>query len=105
MNALTINADSAAPRHEDLVEERRSGWYCYIALTFLLISMLAGILMAFQLMAFNPLRGIELFSPGRWRMVHTNAIAYGFIANAFLGFMHWALPPLTHPAPPAAPDS
>ena len=43
----------------------------------------------------NPLRGIELFSPGRWRMIHTNAIAYGFLANAFLGILHWAVPRLT----------
>ncbi|MCA9108846.1 MAG: cbb3-type cytochrome c oxidase subunit I, partial [Planctomycetaceae bacterium] len=34
-------------------------------------------------------------SPGRWRMVHTNAIAYGFLANAFLGMLHWVVPRLT----------
>jgi cytochrome c oxidase cbb3-type subunit 1 len=28
-------------------------------------------------------------------MVHTNAIAYGFLANAFLGIMHWVVPRLT----------
>ena len=28
-------------------------------------------------------------------MVHTNAIAYGFLANAFLGMLHWAVPRLT----------
>ena len=28
-------------------------------------------------------------------MVHTNAIAYGFLANAFLGTLHWAVPRLT----------
>ncbi len=28
-------------------------------------------------------------------MVHTNAIAYGFIANSFLGLLHWAIPRLT----------
>ena len=51
--------------------------------------------MAFQLIRHNPLSGIEIFSPGRWRMVHTNAIAYGFIANALLGSMFWAVPRLT----------
>jgi cytochrome c oxidase cbb3-type subunit 1 len=51
--------------------------------------------MAFQLIQHNPLQGIELLSPGRWRMIHTNAIAYGFIANAFLGALHWAIPRLT----------
>ena len=28
-------------------------------------------------------------------MVHTNAIAYGFLANGFLGMLHWAIPRLT----------
>jgi cytochrome c oxidase cbb3-type subunit 1 len=28
-------------------------------------------------------------------MVHTNAIAYGFIASAFLGMLHWVVPRLT----------
>ena len=28
-------------------------------------------------------------------MIHTNAIAYGFLANAFLGVLHWAVPRLT----------
>ena len=55
--------------------------------------------MALQLVRLNPLNGIELLSPGRWRMIHTNAIAYGFIANAFLGMLHWVVPRLTlHPA-------
>lgn len=52
-------------------------------------------LMGFQLIDHNPLRGIEYFSPGRWRMIHTNAVAYGFLANAFLGAVHWAIPRLT----------
>jgi cytochrome c oxidase cbb3-type subunit 1 len=57
--------------------------------------MLGGLHMAGQLQRINPLRGIELFSPGRWRMIHTNAVAYGFLANAFLGILHWAVPRLT----------
>ena len=28
-------------------------------------------------------------------MVHTNAVAYGFLANSFLGALHWAVPRLT----------
>lgn len=54
-------------------------------MTFLFISMLGGLLMALQLVSWNPLNGIELMAAGRWRMVHTNAVAYGFLANAFLG--------------------
>ncbi|MFO0914309.1 MAG: cbb3-type cytochrome c oxidase subunit I [Pirellulales bacterium] len=78
-----------------LVEERLVLWYFYAALLFLTISMLAGILMALQLVNWNPLVGIELLSAGRWRMIHTNAVAYGFLANAFLGMLHWAVPRLT----------
>jgi cytochrome c oxidase cbb3-type subunit 1 len=82
-------------RYKDLVDERLVFMYFLAALTFFAISMLAGLLMALQLVHWNPLRGIELLSPGRWRMIHTNAIAYGFLANAFIGCLHWAVPRLT----------
>lgn len=83
------------PRHEELVDERLVAWYFLAALVYLFISLTGGFVMAFQLIRHNPLQGIELFSPGRWRMVHTNAIAYGFLANAFLGMLHWVVPRLT----------
>lgn len=83
------------PRHDELVDERLVCWYFLAALGYMFISMLGGFLMGFQLIRHNPLRGIELLSPGRWRMIHTNAIAYGFLANAFLGALHWAVPRLT----------
>ena len=83
------------PRHADLVDERLVYWYFMAALIFMCASMLGGLLMALQLVRLNPLSGIELLSPGRWRMIHTNAIAYGFLANAFLGVLHWAVPRLT----------
>lgn len=78
-----------------LVDERLVLWYFLAALAYFSLSLLAGLLMALQLVNHNPLRGVELLSPGRWRMIHTNAIAYGFIANAFLGALHWAVPRLT----------
>ena len=78
-----------------LVIDRLVIWYFVAALTYFFISMAGGLLMALQLIHGNPLEGIELFSPGRWRMVHTNAIAYGLLANAFLGVLHWVIPRLT----------
>jgi cytochrome c oxidase cbb3-type subunit 1 len=89
---LTLEAE--IPRHEELVEERLVRWYFLAALGYMFVSMLGGFLMGFQLIRQNPFRGIELLSPGRWRMIHTNAIAYGFLANAFLGSLHWAVPRL-----------
>jgi cytochrome c oxidase cbb3-type subunit 1 len=94
--ATTTHAD--VPTHDQLVDQKIVIAFFVAGLTYLTISMVAGILMALQLVHWNPLRGIELFSPGRWRMVHTNAIAYGFLANAFLGALNWAVPRLTfHP--------
>ena len=80
-----LAASVAAPSPEDLVDEKIIVSYYVAALTFLTISMLAGLLVALQLVHWNPFKGTELLSPGRWRMIHTNAIAYGFLANAFLG--------------------
>ncbi len=83
------------PPNRELIEERLVAWYFLASIVYLFISMLGGFLMAFQLIRHNPFNGIELLSPGRWRMIHTNAVAYGFIANAFLGNLHWIVPRLT----------
>jgi cytochrome c oxidase cbb3-type subunit 1 len=89
------SANIAITPGEELVDRQMVWCYFLTAMGFLMISMLAGLLMAMQLIRHNPLNGIEIFSPGRWRMLHTNAIAYGFLANAFLGMLHWVVPRLT----------
>ena len=83
------------PHPDDSVERRLVLLYFMAAMVYLAVSLLGGLLMGLQLVRMNPLVGIELLSPGRWRMIHTNAIAYGFLANAFLGALHWAIPRLT----------
>lgn len=80
---------------QNLVDQQMVCWHFVAALAFLTTSMVAGILVALQLVNWNPTSGIELLSVGRWRMVHTNAIAYGFLANAFLGCLYWVVPRLT----------
>ena len=85
----------AAVSHGNLVEERLVCWYFVAALCYLFISLAGGLLVALQLVQWNPLQGIEYLSPGRWRMIHTNAIAYGFLANCFLGALQWSVPRLT----------
>ena len=88
-------SDRETPRHAELVNEPIVIAFFLAALGYLFVSMLGGFLMGFQLVRISPFAGIELFSPGRWRMVHTNAVAYGFIANAFLGALEWSVPRLT----------
>lgn len=57
--------------------------------------LLAGLSYGLQLTNAYPFPGIEVLSAGRVRMVHTNMAAYGFIANAFIAGMLWAIPRLT----------
>ncbi|MFQ5414695.1 MAG: cbb3-type cytochrome c oxidase subunit I [Phycisphaerae bacterium] len=86
---------SAVPSTRELVNERIVLCFFVASLAYLLIAMLAGLLFSLQFLHAYPFTGMALFSPGRWRMVHTNGVAYGFIANAFLGALHWAIPRLT----------
>ena len=60
-----------------------------------LVALLGGFLFALLYMQKYPFEGIEWLSPGRVRMVHTNMIAYGFLFNAFLGGLYWAIPRVT----------
>ncbi|MBI4378696.1 MAG: cbb3-type cytochrome c oxidase subunit I [Nitrospinae bacterium] len=62
------------------------------ALIFLIMSITAGLLYSLQFLNHYPLQGIEFFSPGRVRMVHTNAVAYGWLLNGLLSGMYWAVP-------------
>ena len=74
----TVNGDARSPAPLPggrLVIERLVLWYLLAALAYMGVSMLGGLIMSMQLINHNPLSGIELFSPARWRMVHTNAIA------------------------------
>ena len=97
MNSMTTTLDesTADTAGTGLVDERLVLWYFLAVLAYLFISFTGGLMMALQLIQWNPITGSEYFSPGRWRMVHTNAIAYGFLANSFLGALHWSIPRLT----------
>ncbi len=62
---------------------------------FLTISMFGGLFYSLALLQSYPFEGLEIFSPGRVRMVHTNLIAYGFLFNCFVGMLVWTVPRLT----------
>ena len=65
---------------------------------FFLIALLAGLLYGLQLTNLYPFPGIELLSPGRVRMIHTNAVAFGYLINIFIAVLYWTVPRLTgHP--------
>lgn len=59
------------------------------------LALLAGLAFSTQFLRSYLFPGIELLSPGRVRMVHTNMAAFGFLANLFFGALYWAVPRLT----------
>lgn len=63
--------------------------------TWLFISVLAGLVFSTQFLRAYLFPGVEILSPGRVRMLHTNLAAYGFLANLFFGMLYWAVPRLT----------
>jgi cytochrome c oxidase cbb3-type subunit 1 len=63
--------------------------------TFFFAALFAGMFYALQLSRMYPFPGVELLSPGRVRMLHTNAIAYGFLMNCFIAALYWIVPRLT----------
>jgi cytochrome c oxidase cbb3-type subunit I len=70
-------------------------WHLIFSALFFAVSLLGGLSYAMQFNNLYPFSGIEWLSPGRVRMTHTNMAAYGFIANAFIGGMLFAIPRLT----------
>ncbi|MBI4602729.1 MAG: cbb3-type cytochrome c oxidase subunit I [Planctomycetes bacterium] len=65
------------------------------AVASLVVSVTGGFLFSLLFVQRYPFEGVELLSPGRVRMVHTNLIAFGFLFNGFLGALYWALPRVT----------
>ncbi len=70
-------------------------WHLIASAFWFVTALLAGLAFSFQFNNLYPFPGIEWLSPGRVRMVHTNAAAYGFIANAFMAGLLFAIPRLT----------
>jgi cytochrome c oxidase cbb3-type subunit I len=70
-------------------------WHLIASAACLALSILGGLTYALQFNNLYPFQGTELLSPGRVRMVHTNVAAYGFIANAFIAGLLFAIPRLT----------
>jgi cytochrome c oxidase cbb3-type subunit 1 len=65
------------------------------AMVFFLVALLGGFFFSLLFLQKYPFEGVEILSPGRVRMVHTNMIAFGFLFNAFVGGIHWAIPGIT----------
>lgn len=65
------------------------------SVAFLVLAVFAGLFFSLQFLGRYPFPGIELLSPGRVRMVHTNAIGYGWLINGLIASAYWIVPRLT----------
>ena len=87
----SLEADEHAFRGDRARDRRDRIVLCYFlaALVYMIVALPAGMLYSLQFLQAYPFRGIEVFSPGRWRMVHTTTMTYGFLFNALIGGVHW----------------
>ena len=90
-----MSASVATIGNRPLVNLDLMRWHLIASATFYAVALLAGLSYAMQFNNLYPFAGIEWLSPGRVSMVHTNMAAYGFIANAFIAGMLFAIPRLT----------
>lgn len=76
----------------DFVNMKIVRWFFIASLMGLIFSMLAGMIFSLQFFGSYPFVAVEWMSPGRWRMVHTHSVIYGFIFNGLLGSIFWVVP-------------
>ncbi|MBS1904715.1 MAG: cbb3-type cytochrome c oxidase subunit I [Bacteroidetes bacterium] len=92
VNAATLPATES---NQGLVDKWVVKAHFIAGITAFFVALLAGLVFSTQFLRSYLFPGIELLSPGRVRMVHTNMAAYGFLANLFFGMLYWAVPRLT----------
>lgn len=90
-NSRHPSATAALP----LVNAAVVKWHIVWGMIWFSIALLAGLFYSMQLLQSWPLPRWAVLSPGRFRMVHTNLIAFGFLTNSFLAMLYWCVPRLT----------
>lgn len=96
MTSQSMPADSSALSNQQLVPYRLVQAHLLMGAALILVVVLSGLAYSLQFINLYPFTGIEFFSPARVRMVHTQAVAYGWLANAFFGIVLWMIPKLTN---------
>ncbi|MDX1490778.1 MAG: cbb3-type cytochrome c oxidase subunit I [Pseudohongiellaceae bacterium] len=86
----TVSSNRAAPFCSELVRA-----HSYAALATLIISAVFGIMVAALFVYPDLTAGSEVATWGRLRYAHTQGIMIGWLGNAFLAFLYYAVPVLT----------
>lgn len=88
-------SNQKSENRSELVEYTLVKLHLGIAIIYSLIVVLAGMTYALQFINLYPFPGVEALSPGRVRMTHTMAAAYGWLVNGFFALLYYVLPKLT----------
>lgn len=85
----------ATTSHEELVCLPLIKAHLYISVAYVMVVILAGLTYSLQFIDLYPFPGTEFLSPGRVRMVHTQGVAYAWLANIFFALVLYMIPKLT----------
>lgn len=80
---------------ESLVNYKLIKAHFFAGAVFLTVSMIAGYLYSLQFLGFFPLQDSWTHSPGHFRLLHTNLVAYGWLVNGFTAMLYYVVPRLT----------
>jgi len=95
-----MSSESTVPNLDDPLGMRANSrlfrWHVYAALAAVLYVVLLGLVMAIKLHAPEMLGASPWLTWGRIRAAHTQGIFFGWLGNAFLAFLYYAVPRLAN---------
>lgn len=95
MSVVNVKNSSETKKQDSLVDYGIVELHFVAFIVYLVIVLLAGLSYSLQFLQKYPFPGIEILSPARVRMVHTQAVAYGMLANGLAGALYYLIPKLT----------
>ncbi len=69
--------------------------HLYFSVFYVIIAVVAGLTYSMQFIDMYPFKDVAFLSPGRVRMVHTQSVAYAWLANGLIGLIYYIIPKLT----------
>jgi len=88
-------SDIKNKQNEGLVDYTVITWHFIMSIVYIFVAILAGLSFSLQFLQKYPFPGVEFLSPGRIRMVHTQGVAYGWLANGLFAVIYYIIPKLT----------
>ncbi len=82
-------------RRDGVVDYQTVSLHLWAFVLYGFVVILAGLSYSMQFLQKYPFPGIEWLSPGRIRMVHTQAVAYAMLANGLFASVYYMVPKLT----------